>query len=269
MKSQTCKTVRLVSGGILSALTIALGALFIWQTLDLYISGTAPGYSGQVYSVERVSERLAVVMPVFFVWIAAIIACYVLWEVFPYDKKRTALKDDCYALNRMKKKMPASAPDGLKNEYARVKREERIILISKLCCLALCIGGAIYCIVYLSIPSNFPKTDVTGEIVRMVQHLLPCVLAALILMCAVNFYESRSAKKQLKDVAKLTAGQKKGEMKFGKVYGFVNGKYFQLGVRIVLGCLAVTFIILGVFNDGMHGVLVKAINICTECIGLG
>ena len=32
---------------------------------------------------------------------------------------------------------------------------------------------------------------------------------------------------------------------------------------------AITLIALGVLNGGMRDVLVKAINICTECIGLG
>ena len=39
--------------------------------------------------------------------------------------------------------------------------------------------------------------------------------------------------------------------------------------RIVVGVVAVTFIIVGVLNGGANDVLVKAINICTECIGLG
>ena len=33
--------------------------------------------------------------------------------------------------------------------------------------------------------------------------------------------------------------------------------------------LAVIWIVLGVMNGGLWDVLVKAINICTECIGLG
>ena len=41
------------------------------------------------------------------------------------------------------------------------------------------------------------------------------------------------------------------------------------GLRLALAVLALTFIILGVMNGGARDVLVKAINICTECIGLG
>ena len=40
-------------------------------------------------------------------------------------------------------------------------------------------------------------------------------------------------------------------------------------IRICLYVAAVLLIVLGVLNGGLHDVLVKAINICTECIGLG
>ena len=39
--------------------------------------------------------------------------------------------------------------------------------------------------------------------------------------------------------------------------------------RCLLLAAAITLIALGVLNGGMRDVLVKAINICTECIGLG
>jgi len=40
-------------------------------------------------------------------------------------------------------------------------------------------------------------------------------------------------------------------------------------VRIAILTVAVLLVTLGLLNGGMHDVLVKAINICTECIGLG
>ena len=39
--------------------------------------------------------------------------------------------------------------------------------------------------------------------------------------------------------------------------------------RLAVLCLGILFIILGVMNGGSRDVLIKAINICTECIGLG
>ena len=44
----------------------------------------------------------------------------------------------------------------------------------------------------------------------------------------------------------------------------------RLGLlRAALYALALLLLILGVGNQGMRDVLVKAIQICTECIGLG
>ncbi|MBQ7518910.1 MAG: hypothetical protein IJU12_01215 [Clostridia bacterium] len=40
-------------------------------------------------------------------------------------------------------------------------------------------------------------------------------------------------------------------------------------LRLSLFVLALAFIVLGILNGGLHDVLVKAIQICTECIGLG
>ena len=40
-------------------------------------------------------------------------------------------------------------------------------------------------------------------------------------------------------------------------------------VRRVMLVFAIVFVVLGIFNGSMKDVLVKAINICSECIGLG
>ena len=40
-------------------------------------------------------------------------------------------------------------------------------------------------------------------------------------------------------------------------------------VRIVLICAAAVLIVLGVLNGGLRDVLVKAVNLCRECVGLG
>lgn len=40
-------------------------------------------------------------------------------------------------------------------------------------------------------------------------------------------------------------------------------------LRVLLALLAAMLLAAGVMNGGMRDVLVKAINICTECIGLG
>ena len=40
-------------------------------------------------------------------------------------------------------------------------------------------------------------------------------------------------------------------------------------VKIAILAIAVVFVIAGIFNGSMEDMLIKAINICTECVGLG
>ncbi len=40
-------------------------------------------------------------------------------------------------------------------------------------------------------------------------------------------------------------------------------------IRLILLALSIIFIIAGIANGNMNAVLIKAINICTECVGLG
>ena len=40
-------------------------------------------------------------------------------------------------------------------------------------------------------------------------------------------------------------------------------------VRLAVLVLAVLFVIAGIFNGSMEDMLIKAVNICTECVGLG
>ncbi len=283
MSEKTCKTVRLCYGIALSLMTVITGALFIWQTLDIYLSG-----GNRPFTSAIVSERLTRISPAFWIWIVMIIIGFVLWEVFAVPAKRAPLKDDCYALRRIKKRVPPKVGESGLASLTVIKRWEVISLIVKIAAAALCLAGTAYAIAYLATSANFPKTDVNGEMLNMAKHLAPCAFAALLILCGVTLYLSISAKKQLPHVKQLIASAKSDE-KNGVEAVYVtatdyelekedlrsalnpvlNHKYFILGVRIFLAVLAVTFIILGIVNGNMRAILIKAINICTECIGLG
>ncbi len=280
MQEKTCKTVRLCYGIALSLMTAVTGALFIWQTLDIYLSG-----GSRPFTREIVLERLNRIAPAFWIWVVMVAVGFIIWEVFAVSCKRAPLKDDCYALRRLKKRVPQKVGESGLASLKAVKRGELINLIVKLCAAALCLAGVAYGIAYLATASNFPKTDVNGEMLNMAAHLAPCVFAALLILCGVTLYLSISAKKQLPHVKQIIASAKADEKNgveavyvtgntavadlYGRWKTLSNHKYFILGVRIAIAVFAVTFIILGIVNGNMRAILIKAINICTECIGLG
>jgi hypothetical protein len=57
--------------------------------------------------------------------------------------------------------------------------------------------------------------------------------------------------------------------KLGRTFAFTHNKYFIWAVRGVILVVAVVFIIVGVKNGNMAKILIKAINICLECVGIG
>lgn len=273
MTEKTCKNVRLYYSIALSLTTVVVGTLFIWQTLDICLSG-----GNRPFTADIVSERLTLISPAFWIWIAMIIIGFVVFEIFSVKDKVSPLKDDLYALKRMKKRLPATVGEDGLSSLSYVKREAKILLVVRLCAAALCAAGAVYSIVYLANPAHFPKIDVTGEMIEMVKRVLPCAFVSLLVLSGVAFYESRSAKRQLEHVKKLaassggnlsTAGNPALTGARAKLDKILNHKYFVMGLRAAVGCLAVAFIIAGAFNGNMHAVFIKAINICTECIGLG
>ena len=268
---KTCKTVRLIYGWVFTALTVVLGALFIWQVLDIYLGGKAAGLVN-VYSYDDVVLRIKTYIAVpFWIWIAAIVAGLILWEVFPVKEKLTPITDARYVLYRLSKRIPAEVGEDLKDSADYVKRQQKTLKIIHLCLLGIAALYVIYMIVYVCIPANFTETpNATHEVLRMAAFVLPVAAVVYAAGCGYVIYLNKSAKQMLPHVKKLTAGVKNPQpVQPNKFTQIVTHKYFLLGVRVALACFGVAFVIVGCFTGSVKEVFDKAIRICTECIGLG
>lgn len=266
---KTCKTVRLTFGITLSVYTVILGALFIWQILDIYLGGVAAGLTSPFDYMDVKSRTRGILAAPFWIWIALIFVGLILFEIFPVKRKRQTMDDPVYILNRLKKRLPKQVSEDLKDSFDFVKREERTLLILKIICLLAGVAGCIYSVIYLATPSNFPNVDKTADMLNLALHVLTFAAAVFIIACGVAYFEAFSAKRQLPYVKKLIAGTKPPAVTESKISAFFDNKYFILGVRVAVLCVGVAFIIAGALNGSVSEVFNKAIRICTECIGLG
>jgi flagellar biosynthesis protein FlhB len=107
--------------------------------------------------------------------------------------------------------------------------------------------------------------DLTKQAIDMGIHLLPWCIIGFTSLIVTTLYEEYSAKKEMEIVKKIikTDGKK-------KIDTYVEKKNIGINIaRVSILVLSVVLIVVGIFNGGAEDVLQKAINICTECIGLG
>lgn len=252
----------------LAVFVLACGIAVICVTADIYYSGKD---GGVIYSSQIVAERLErVAIPLLF-----LIAAVIVGAIFPLCSNKVKPKSEDI-LKKLRQRMP-SGGDGEEFEMAQAeyKKYAAIRLTVWLLALAVTLAGAIYSVCYLADGRHFAGADITREILLLVRHVLSFTLASLAALAIASVLGGVFAKKQLnalKDLIKYgdgsTDGFKQPEL-INKARTVAGSNIALIATRSIVFVIAVAFIIVGVLNGGARDVLVKAINICQECIGLG
>ncbi|MDE6411714.1 MAG: hypothetical protein K2L02_04170 [Clostridia bacterium] len=254
----------------LGVFIVAMGIALICVAADIYYSGEGPG---KYYSREIVGDRLKkLAIPLLFL-IAAIIAgaIFPIWEA--KGKNVWATED---ALKRLQRKLPAS---GEGEEFATAQKQYQKMKMIKiiLWCSALAVAliGAILTLVYVVNTSHFEGSDFGKQMLGLLKVVLPCLIVAFAVYITVSYLSAYFSKKQincLKTMIRFGSGEiaePKEQIILNKVNKIASHDITLWVVRGVVLALAVTFIGLGIWNGGAQDVLIKAINICRECIGIG
>ena len=271
------KKIRVGYGIFLSVFTCALGIAFIAVALSIFADGN---WQQGAYSSEIVAERLFPVSIVFYLWIAAIIAGFVLSVVYPYNEKTVNKIKESVTLKRLSLRTPEGSGEEYERDMRKIYVENRSRIIVYCVSAAICFAAAIASAVYMLNSAHFPTGVVVNEaMLDMFANVGPWIFAAFGACIALTLYEKYSMLKEITILKSLITSNKGNPVKAAdvkpvnavlvKIKSVCSSGYFLWSVRAAFGVIAVTFIILGIFNGGMRDVLYKAINICMECIGLG
>ncbi|MCH5147930.1 MAG: hypothetical protein J1G05_01025 [Clostridiales bacterium] len=277
------KLVRLYFGIFLSLLTLTVGILFIVQACGIFADA---GYVQGGYTPETIGTRFLYICAPFFIWIAAIIAGFVLSLVYPVQPKKSALSNNPLALKRLTSKIPEGSGEGYDANLKTVKKERLTRFITAIALTVILIVCIIISCIYLFNKSNFKGIPAHDAMFNMFKFVGPFVLASLACAVIAVVITKLSINKELNAVKSLIANGKGAPVRtdmrnpVDKITDKVRAKaavltnkktsnIIRICVVSALGVLAVTFIILGVFNGGIYAVWLKAKEICTECIGLG
>ncbi len=260
-------------GGIfLSVWTVLVGIAFIIQVWRIY------GAGGKPFTPERIGEHFRQIAVPVYIWIAAVVATGVFWIICPAPKQKlTPYVDLKCTLARLNKRLPE------KDENAKKIAKNRLIL--QCAFISACICYAIVAFIYMVADYEMKAQNgflAEHEEAERILRALVWIFAAIALAIVTMYFVEDRYKKEIA-IAKSTIAEnaKKGVKAVAteepitlksillKKFAFVQSKWFVLGIRIAIALLGVTFIIIGITNGGMKAVLEKAINICSQCIGIG
>ncbi len=261
MSQEKLRKVHLIYGIVLSCIVVLTGICFIAACLHIYNSGMRP------FTRESISEHFMSILAPVILCIVGVIGGMVI-SFFPLEKpKLKGFIDTGAILNKMSSKIDISKCD--EDTRAKIQKERKLRLYTNIFCIDAIVVCTVISLIYALNKNNFPAISINSEMVDAMLFIIPCVIVGLGAIYATVLIRNASYVRELALVKKaLTTAKASNSGQRSVVSGQKNEKIL-LGARLSLLVIAVTFIIVGIFNGGMADVLQKAINICTECIGLG
>lgn len=179
-------------------------------------------------------------------------------------------------------------PEEVRLRLMRIRRtddmrgEERRRRMARGICTGVCAVCAGRIIWYLTEPASFASRELERTVGRMLLHIAPWTLIGFVSAGICECFCVRSLRREIGMATRSKQTEPEALSRVGRTQsernaeGACGGKAscgeactVKTAGRIAVLVLAMTLLALGIANGGMRDVLVKAINICTECIGLG
>lgn len=149
-------------------------------------------------------------------------------------------------------------------------------LVDRLIRVAICaVSGLLACVILISLKTLSLKREIAiykAELVARAQGNKKNAWAAVCekIALAKDEKELEIARAEAKALLKKQKQQEKAQPKARKVKGKKNSSQGWIwAARIALFAVAIVCIVSGVDNGGLKAMFMKAINVCTQCIGIG
>lgn len=251
MNKGTVKLLHRMYGIILAAFIVVAGFCLIAGCLSIYDSGAGE------YSREAVATAFSrISVPVY------ICLALVLVGVFLPQFDDRAKKDASAALTLLSAKKDASGDKALYDAIMTERKKRKKLAVAL--AVVSAVSGIVF-LVYALNPEHFDM-DINSSLIDAMKWLLPC-LAVVFAFALFVFYSNKKSIKS--EVALLkTAPNRANDETAPEKPCSISENALKL-IRAALVLVAAVMTVFGYFSGGFEDVLTKAVNICTECIGLG
>lgn len=254
MSQDTTHKLRRIYDILITILLILSGIALAAACIQIYRSGDRP------FSPASITQHFLPISWLIYGTGIAVVFGLVLDLILPRDDSRPkpVIFDDVRLERQLLKGEPTDnfAEKALKE----LKLRRRYVTVTAIVFALL----MVYPAVYFTNIEHFTVAALNHDVIlSLAIALIPGIIGlGLCLLC--KYLCSKSYLRELaicKDAAKAGSVSRKAPD---------TKKKFPLNsLRLMIGVVAIWFIIIGIFNGGASDVLLKAIAICTECIGLG
>ncbi len=243
---------------ILSALVIVAGICLMAGCLYIY-------YGKGEYSAEIVEETFGYIAVPVYISLAMIVGGFVYEFISPLKKKKEKPERDYYH-QLLKLRVKKDLTDCDKAIRSDIKKEivtRRTLSVIRAVLVTVC---AVVFLCFALVPSNYHQSEINESMIFMMTVLAPCLLVSGAFSVFVAISGKKSMKKEIELLKKIPdkKGGEVSENNCSKVKSAVI-----LAVKIAVIILGIAALVYGAVSGGFADVMTKAVNICTECIGLG
>ena len=254
MSSERIQKLRRIYGIALSIVIILAGICLMVACVGIYRSGDEP------FSRQSVTAAFSPIAIPVYLCLLMVLAGFALKIFCPAPaEKTTAAKQLSVILKRL---VARADLDNCSSELKEQIAKEQILRKKQnfICALILTLSAAVF-LSYALDSSHFHPSDINSSMIGAMRILLPCVAVSVAAcICLV----SMRRKSMLRQIELLKQCPKKDAPQAESIKPDHSKK-----IKYVLLAAGIALTLFGFFTGGTADVLTKAVNICTECIGLG
>lgn len=233
---------------------VLCGLCLMAACVGIYRRGDTP------FSRQAVAEAFSAIAPIVRLCLGLTVLSCIYRIAVPCEKARTAHPGSAREqLARVRGSISTEHGDPATLErLARLTRRSRLLRLAR---GVICGAAAIVFGLYALDGRHFSGEDINGSMIRAMAWFLPCLAAALVAGLGTGRALERCAREQLtllRELPRVSGAEKRASTTAAPAV-----------LRLVLLALGAGLAIFGAATGGIADVLAKAINICTECIGLG
>ncbi len=253
MTEKSVSNARFVLRLLTSGYIVISGILLTRACIMMYL---ADAYSRES-AISALSSILIVLIPAVLFAVAGLIFEFMTDSKIDDTPKR---KDNKSILARIASKKDISKCRPELAYLINNERKHRKIRSISLTILAV-VSTAVF-LAYTLNGNNF-SADINASVIDAMKLLVPCTIITFGFAVYTVYRNEKSIVEEIELLKKAPAGEKTEDTK--KCDGF----YCREIGKVLLLIVGIGLFIYGYFSGGIEDVLTKAVNICTECIGLG